>query len=106
MANSREAERISISDSFLFIFFFNQCFSINVIRYFLALIISLSQISLSLLIVRVQETLPEKNRRFVIVTIFFFIRVVRKWNDFPGYIVHAESLSVFKSRLKIYLNIN
>ena len=35
----------------------------------------------------------------------FFIRIVRKWNDLPGYnIVHAES-SVFKSRLKIYLNI-
>ena len=35
----------------------------------------------------------------------FFIRIVRKWNDLPGYIVHAESLSVFKTRLKIYLNI-
>ena len=36
----------------------------------------------------------------------FFIRIVRKWNDsLPGYIVHAESLSVFKSTLKIYLNI-
>ena len=35
----------------------------------------------------------------------FFIRIVRKWNDLPGYIVHAESLPVFKSRLKIYLNI-
>ena len=34
-----------------------------------------------------------------------FIRIVRKWNDLPGYIVHAESLPVFKSRLKIYLNI-
>ena len=38
------------------------------------------------------------------VQIFFFIRIVRKWNDFQGYIVDAESLSVFKSRLKIYLN--
>ena len=35
----------------------------------------------------------------------FFIRVVRKWNDLPGYIVHAKSLSVFKTRLTIYLNI-
>ena len=35
----------------------------------------------------------------------FFICIVRKWNDLPGYIVHAESLSVFKTRLKIYLNI-
>lgn len=35
----------------------------------------------------------------------FFIRIVRKWNDLPGYIVHAESLSVFQTRLKIYLNI-
>ena len=34
----------------------------------------------------------------------FFIRIVRKWNDLPGYIVHAESLSVFKTRLKNYLN--
>ena len=33
----------------------------------------------------------------------FFIRVVSKRNDLPGYIVHAESLSVFKSRLQIYL---
>ena len=35
----------------------------------------------------------------------FFIRIIRKWNDLPGHIVHAESLFVFKSRLKIYLNI-
>ena len=35
----------------------------------------------------------------------FFIRMVRKWNDLPRYVVHAESLSVVKSRLKIYLNI-
>ena len=35
----------------------------------------------------------------------FFICIVRKWKDLPGYIVHAESLSVFKTRLKIYLNI-
>ena len=35
----------------------------------------------------------------------FFIRIVRKWDNLPGYIVHAESLPVFKSRLKIYLNI-
>jgi len=35
----------------------------------------------------------------------FFIRIVRKWNDLPGYIVHTKSLSVFKTRLKIYLNI-
>ena len=35
----------------------------------------------------------------------FFIRIVSKWNDLPGYVVHVESLSVFKSRLKIYLNI-
>ena len=35
----------------------------------------------------------------------FFIRIVSKWNDLPGYVVHAESLSVFKSRLKMYLNI-
>ena len=35
----------------------------------------------------------------------FFIRIVSKWNDLPGHIVLAESLSVFKSRLKIYLNI-
>ena len=27
----------------------------------------------------------------------FFIRIVRKWNDLQGYVVHAESLSVFKS---------
>ena len=35
----------------------------------------------------------------------FFIRIVSKWNDLPGFVVHAKSLSVFKSRLKIYLNI-
>ena len=35
----------------------------------------------------------------------FFICIVSKWNDLSGYVVHAESLSVFKSRLKIYLNI-
>ena len=35
----------------------------------------------------------------------FFIRVVRKWNDLPGYIVHAKSVSVCKTRLTIYLNI-
>ena len=35
----------------------------------------------------------------------FFIRIVRKLNDLPGYTVHAESLSVFKTRLKIDLNI-
>ena len=34
-----------------------------------------------------------------------FVRIVGKWNDLPGHIVHAESLSVFRSRLKIYLNI-
>ena len=31
----------------------------------------------------------------------FFVRIVGKWNDLPGHIVHAESLSVFRSRLKI-----
>ena len=36
----------------------------------------------------------------------FFIRIVRKWNGLPGYIVHAESLSVFKTTFKIYLNIH
>ena len=36
----------------------------------------------------------------------FLIGIVRKWNDLPSYIVHAESLSVFKSSLKIYLYIN
>ena len=35
----------------------------------------------------------------------FFVRIVGKWNDLPGHIVHAESLSVFRNRLKIYLNI-
>ena len=35
----------------------------------------------------------------------FFVRIVGKWNDLPGHIVHAESLSAFRSRLKIYLNI-
>ena len=35
----------------------------------------------------------------------FFIGIVRKWNGLSGYIVHAESLSVFKTRLKIYLDI-
>ena len=35
----------------------------------------------------------------------FFIRIVGKWNDLPRHIVHAESLSVFRSRLKNYLNI-
>ena len=32
--------------------------------------------------------------------IIFFRIFVRKWNDLPGYIVHAESVSVFKSRLE------
>ena len=36
----------------------------------------------------------------------FFIRIVRKWYGLSGYIVHAESLSVFKTTLKIYLNIH
>ena len=35
----------------------------------------------------------------------FFILIVRKWNHLPGYIVHAEPLSVLKSRLKFFLNI-
>ena len=32
----------------------------------------------------------------------FFIRIVRKWNDLPGYVVHAESLSVFRDRSFFY----
>ena len=35
----------------------------------------------------------------------FFIRIVRKWNDLPTQILHDESSSVFKSKLRIYLNI-
>ena len=35
----------------------------------------------------------------------FLICIVRKWNGLAGYIVHAESLFVFKTRLIIYLNI-
>ena len=44
-------------------------------------------------------------RRAVCYKYSFFIRIMRKWTDLPGYIVHTESLSVFKSRLKIYLDI-
>ena len=34
-----------------------------------------------------------------------FLCLANNWNDLPRYIVHAESLSAFKSKLRIYLNI-
>ena len=33
----------------------------------------------------------------------FFVRLVRKWNDLPRYIVHIKSLSAFKSKLTIII---
>ena len=35
----------------------------------------------------------------------FFIRIVKHWNSLPRDIVEAESLQLFKSKLKLYMNI-
>ena len=37
------------------------------------------------------------------VYIYFFIRIVSKWNDLPRDIVEAESLHYFKHKLYHYL---
>ena len=35
----------------------------------------------------------------------FFVRIVKLWNELPGDIVEADSFQLFKSKLKLYLNI-
>ena len=35
----------------------------------------------------------------------FFVRIVKLWNELPGDIVEADSFELFKSKLKLYLNI-
>ena len=36
----------------------------------------------------------------------FFVRIVNMWNNLPKDIVHAGSLTLFRNRLKIYMNID
>ena len=35
-----------------------------------------------------------------------FVRTVNKWIDLPKEVVHAGSLTIFRNRLKIHMNIN
>ena len=35
----------------------------------------------------------------------FFVRVVNVWNNLPKDVVHAGSLTLFRNRLRIYMNI-
>ncbi|CAH3123964.1 unnamed protein product [Pocillopora meandrina] len=37
---------------------------------------------------------------------YFFVRTVNMWNNLPKDIVHARSLTLFRNRLKIYMNID
>ena len=41
----------------------------------------------------------------IVINILFFIRIVKLWNELPGDIVEADSFQLFKSKLKLYLNI-
>ena len=34
-----------------------------------------------------------------------FVRIVNTWNNLPKDVVHAGSLTLFRNRLRIYLNI-
>ena len=36
---------------------------------------------------------------------YFVIRIVKLWNELPGDIVEVDSFQLFKSKLKLYLNI-
>ena len=36
----------------------------------------------------------------------FFVRIVNAWNNLPKYLVHARSLTLFRNRLRIYMNID
>ena len=45
------------------------------------------------------------NQQDLIVINTFFIRIVKLWNELPGDIVEADSFQIFKSKLKLYLNI-
>ena len=36
---------------------------------------------------------------------YFFIRIFKLWNELPGDIVEVDSFQLFKSKLKLYLNI-
>ena len=36
----------------------------------------------------------------------FIVRIVNAWNNLPKYVVHARSLTLFRNRLRIYMNID
>ena len=36
----------------------------------------------------------------------FFVRIVNAWNNLPKDVVHAGSLTLFRNRLRIYMNID
>ena len=34
------------------------------------------------------------------------VRIVNEWNNWPKDVVHAGSLTLFRNRLRVYVNIN
>ena len=36
----------------------------------------------------------------------FIVRIVNAWINLPKYVVHARSLTLFRNRLRIYMNID
>ena len=36
----------------------------------------------------------------------FFVRLVNAWNNLPKGVVHAGSLTLFRNRLRIYMNVD
>ena len=36
----------------------------------------------------------------------FFVRIVNTWNNLPKDVVHAGSLTLFRNRLRIHMNID